>query len=299
MCKLLFEPMNSLFISIISGLGSMFAWGTGDVLAKKNTEKVGSFGLFLWVQIFGLIFNIVLFSFTRPAINLTSEIIILIFISAVVGCVSYLLIFKAFEIGNVAVISPINSAYTIFTIPTAFLLLHKTVSIGRLIAIIIVIMGVIIVATNFAELKKGNLDLKRGVKEILIGIVLIGLVLIPLNDFILGKVDWIVFSLLGRVLGTIIAFTLFATKFRKSASLKMPKNALVPVFIFSFLDFIAICFYQFGQSHGNIIIVAPISSGFTVITVLLSVIFLKEKLSLTQVLGIIFTVTGIVTLSII
>ena len=49
-----------------------------------------------------------------------------------------------------------------------------------------------------------------------------------------------------------------------------------------------------GMMVGDSILVVPISSALTVVTILLAIVFLKEKLSKIQVVGILMTLVGIV-----
>ncbi|NCS32019.1 EamA family transporter [bacterium] len=51
---------------------------------------------------------------------------------------------------------------------------------------------------------------------------------------------------------------------------------------------------SFGVSIGDSIIVAPIASALTIVTISLAMIFLKERVTKTQGMGIVITVIGII-----
>jgi hypothetical protein len=40
--------MDKTIISIISGLGGMFGWGTSDFFANLSSDKIGHFKTFFW-----------------------------------------------------------------------------------------------------------------------------------------------------------------------------------------------------------------------------------------------------------
>jgi uncharacterized membrane protein len=60
------------------------------------------------------------------------------------------------------------------------------------------------------------------------------------------------------------------------------------------LEALGILGTSFGVSVGDSIIIAPITSGLTIVTITLSVIFLKEKINFLRGLGIAMTVVGII-----
>ena len=66
------------------------------------------------------------------------------------------------------------------------------------------------------------------------------------------------------------------------------------VIVVGLLEAMGILSVSFGLSVGDSIIIAPIASALTLVTVGLAMIFLKEKISRTQAFGILMTVAGIV-----
>ena len=60
------------------------------------------------------------------------------------------------------------------------------------------------------------------------------------------------------------------------------------------LEAIAIISMSFGLAYGDGIIVAPISSSLTIVTVALAMMFSKEKITKLQALGILMAVGGII-----
>ena len=60
------------------------------------------------------------------------------------------------------------------------------------------------------------------------------------------------------------------------------------------LETFAIASVNYGLEFGDLILVSPISSALSIVTITMAVIFLKEKITKTQTLGIVVTITGIV-----
>jgi uncharacterized membrane protein len=56
----------------------------------------------------------------------------------------------------------------------------------------------------------------------------------------------------------------------------------------------AVALVNYGLTLGDAILITPIASALSVVTITLAVIFLKEKLSKLQGLGIIMAIVGII-----
>ncbi|HAX01594.1 MAG: hypothetical protein UX04_C0006G0027 [Microgenomates group bacterium GW2011_GWF2_45_18] len=162
-------------------------------------------------------------------------------------------------------------------------------------------IGVTLVSINFTDLQKGTISLLKGVKETLLATVFFGIFYWPLNewivekvDWIVEKVDWIVVSFITK-LTAIVLFLLLSRFQKRSLAIKALNNKLFFLLAtVGILETIGILSVSFGQSFGDGIIVNPISSSLTVVTVALAMIFSKERISRVQGLGIAMTVMGIV-----
>ena len=73
--------------------------------------------------------------------------------------------------------------------------------------------------------------------------------------------------------------------------------SLVFIIVFSFFQLIGIHSMMKGVQVGEVSLVSPISASSTVVTVVLSVIFLSEKLSKLRLIGIIFAILGTILIS--
>ena len=81
----------------------------------------------------------------------------------------------------------------------------------------------------------------------------------------------------------------------------LPKGKKIPwmlLIIIGFFDVCAFFAYSIGVSNAYGAIVAPISSAYSVVTVVLGVMILKEKIQFRQILGIAAILCGLVIISI-
>lgn len=285
--------MDRTVLSIIAGLGGMFGWGTSDFLASGASEAVGHTKAFFWSQVAGLVLIALLLLVLAPNFSLTPFLICLTILSGLSYAFGYLFFYKGFEIGNVSVISAVVNLQVIFVIVIS-LFRGQSLTLLQVPAISILLLGIVLVSVNFNKLKKGSISLLGGVKETLIATILFGVLYWPLNEFIVEEADWLAVSFVTKLAA--ILFILFMTTFKKRplAIHKATKKLAITIVAIGLLEAIAVLSVSYGQSYGDGIIVAPISSALTVVTVGLAVIFLKERISLVQGIGIAMVISGII-----
>ena len=285
--------MDRTVLSIVAGLGGMFGWGTSDFLASGTSEAVGHTRAFFWSQVAGLVLIALLLLVLAPNFSLTPFLICLTILSGLSYAFGYLFFYKGFEIGNVSVISAVVNLQVIFVIVIS-LFPGQSLTLLQVPAISILLLGIVLVSVNFNKLKKGSISLLGGVKETLIATILFGVLYWPLNEFIVEEADWLAVSFVTKLAA--ILFILFMTTFKKRplAIHKATKKLAITIVAIGLLEAIAVLSVSYGQSYGDGIIVAPISSALTVVTVGLAVIFLKERISLVQGIGIAMVISGII-----
>ncbi len=286
--------MDRTLLSILAGLGGMLGWGTSDFLANSASEKVGHTKALFWSQMAGAILITILFLIFLPNFSMPLHLLLLTFLGGVVYALGYLFFYKAFEIGNVSVISAVSNLHVLFIIAVSFFIRGQELTILQIPALAILLAGVTLVSLNFKELKDGKLSLLRGVKEVLIAAVLFGVIYWPLNEFIAEQANWIVVSLITKLIAILAVFVFMSMKKEKISVVGSSRRLVLLLAAIGVLEAIAVLSVTFGQSYGEGIIVAPISSALTVVTVGLAVIFTKERINNIQGLGIAMVVVGIV-----
>jgi drug/metabolite transporter (DMT)-like permease len=127
-----------------------------------------------------LVTNCRLFAFV--ILNMSSfNMPVLFLLFAIFGGVAYafgyLFFYKGFEIGNVSVVSAVINLQIIFVMAISFFIRGQKLSIIQIPAIVLLILGVSLVSVNFEDLKKGTVNLLKGVKESFIAAVILGFLL--------------------------------------------------------------------------------------------------------------------------
>jgi bacterial/archaeal transporter family protein len=287
--------MNKTLISILGGLGGMFGWGVSDFFANLSSDKVGHFKAFFWSQVAGLLTVLCVVLFFQPSVEVSLNLVLMILVAGISYSLGYLFFYKGFEIGNVSIVSAVINSQNLLIVLIAYFVFHQTLTAIQVPALLTVLVGIILVSVDFKELKKGGNAISRGVKETLLAAVFFGVIYWPFNEFISERIDWRLATLLIKI--TAVSFVFLFSQFKKE-DLKLSKKIggkfLLFIALTGILEAVGVLGTSFGLAYGDSIIVGPISSALTLVTVTLAVIFLKEKLTKIQALGIILTVGGIV-----
>ncbi|NCO24929.1 DMT family transporter [Candidatus Parcubacteria bacterium] len=286
-------------MGIISGLLSMFGWGTSDFFAAKSSRKIGYMPTYFWTQLVTLAVALIYFLLKFPAININSASQFLIFLipAGFLFMVATIAFYRGFVRGQVSLVSPIGSSWSMIVVILSMIFLNEVLKIHQIIAVILIILGIVLVSINLQELFKiKKLSLLTGTKEGIIAMLGWGISL-----FLIGiaskTIGWFLPVFILKIVGisVLIIYTLFG---RQSIKTSFQPPILFLILMVGILDIIAFFSYSFGVEREYASIVAPIAASFPLITVILARIFLKEKLVLNQNLGIVSVIGGLILISI-
>ena len=284
-----------LSVGIISGLIAMLCWGIADFLVAVTIRKVGSLKAMFWGNLIGLfpLIFVVIFFFNQLFITVNE--LILLLIAGAIMLVATISFYKAYEIGEVSVVTPIATSASLVTVLLAVLILGEQLSLLNIISIIIVSLGIILVSTDFKKLK--HIHTVKGVKEAVITMILWGvyIFIIKVLSSTMSLINLSVFSFL-LINSYLMVYPLIK---KVSINLKdLKKDKIYMIFIANSLLFLfAWVAFNYGIKHDLISLVAPVSSLSPSITVILALIFYKEKLVLNQKLGILTILLGLFLIS--
>lgn len=233
--------------------------------------------------------------FTTPSFALTPFLLLLVIVTGVGYALGYLYFYNAFEIGNVSVVSAVINFQNVFVVAIAYFLFGQTLTPLQIPALLFLITGILLVSVNFKELTGGGVSLVRGVKETLIAAAMFGVFYWPINEYVAERADWLTVTFLVKAVAIASVF-LISTFQKKSLSLPKRLNTKKVLVAVGVLEAIGVLGTSYGVAFGDSIIVGPLASSLTVVTVSLAVIFLKERLRRIQWAGILITILGIILL---
>ena len=285
--------MSAVIQSILAGLGGMIGWGLYDFFGGLFSKQIGNFKTFFWSQLAGLVFASLLTVFFATNLNIPTSTAFLIPVASILYAVAYLLFFRGFELGNVSIISATMNLWAVFTMLFAFIFLGQRLSTLQFLGVLMIIAGVVLVSLKWDDIKGQNIKILSGIKETVLAALLFGVFWI-FSEIISEKIGWVSTTLLVKV-GVVLFMLLFSLLIKRELGIAQvaPKVKLLILFA-GVLEAVAVASVNWGLTIGDVILVTPISSALSIVTIAMAVIFLKEKITKLQGFGMIMVITGIV-----
>jgi transporter family protein len=285
--------MSTTILSILSGIVGMLGWGLYDFLGGVFAKQIGSLKSFFWSQLAGLISILLLALIFATSIKVPILIIILLPIAAIVYSAGYLFFFKGFEVGNISIVAATMNLWAVFTVLFAFIFMGQRLTPIQTLGVLMIITGVTLASVNWNDIRNQNFQLSSGVKEAVLGAFFFG-IFWNISEIISKEVGWLLTTLLVK-LGIVLFMLIFSLLAKREIALK--NTASKTMFVIAIMGIIeagAVAVVNYGLTIGHAILITPIASALSIVTITLAVIFLKEKMTMTQGFGIIMAIVGII-----
>jgi transporter family protein len=285
--------MSTAILSILSGIAGMFGWGIYDFLGGVYAKQIGPFKSFFWSQLAGLIFAFLLiFAFTI-SLNVPILVIILLPIAAIVYSAGYLFFFKGFEIGNISIVAATMNLWAVFTMLFAFIFMGQRLSALQSLGVFMIISGVTLASLNWSAIRNQRFQLSSGVKETVLGAFFFG-VFWNISEVISEEIGWLLTTLFVKF-GIILFLLLFSFLVKRELDLtKAATKTKCMVVLMGIIEAGAVAIVNYGLTIGDAILITPIASALSIVTITLAIIFLKDNVTKLQGFGIITAVAGII-----
>ncbi|MBW4437195.1 MAG: DMT family transporter [Pleurocapsa minor GSE-CHR-MK-17-07R] len=293
-------------MGIFLGLASAIGWGTGDFLVRGTTRKVGSYVSLFYMQFFGLAFVLVYALATGELaeglgrFDLETSLLMIFF--SVVSLTGTLLLYNAFRVGMLAVVSPIAASYAVVTLVLSTVISGERLEGATAIGVAATIIGVILSSiekqhtptpAQQAEIPSGRgFRLPPGVL-FAIGCALIYGFIFWMQGFYITPRIGPIMSVLGLRVLAVLLMPILALRIASGLRLPDRRSGYI-LFAVGVLDTAAFIAASVGLTTEQVSIVTVLSSLFSAWTVLLAWAFLKERPARIQWIGIVLILIGIV-----
>ncbi len=285
--------MSTTLLSILSGIAGMFGWGLYDFLGGVFAKQIGPYKSFFWSQLAGLVSILLLGFLVTPSMDVPSGVVFLFPVAALLYSAGYLFFFKGFEIGNLSIVAATMNLWAVFTMLFAFTFMGQRLSALQTIGVVMILAGVTLASLNWSEIQQRKFQLSAGVKEAIAGAFFFGIYW-NVSEIIVEDVGWLVSTALIK-LGIVVFMLLFSILAKRGMGLAgVTTKTASAIFIMGIVEAGAVAIVNYGLTIGDAILITPIASALSIVTILLAIIFLKDKITKPQGLGIATAVIGIV-----
>ncbi len=293
-------------MGILLGLTGAISWGIADFAARFAARRIGAYRTLFFMQCIGFL---VLTAYLESSGGISRGVApgwqpwALAAFAGVLNTISSLSLYYAFQIGVMSVVAPISSAYPALTVMLS-VLSGERIRPLRGAGLAVTLIGVVLAATSFAPESKSESSaggassrahLTKGVGWAILSAIGFG-VLFWFLGFHVVPVAGSAFSVWMIRLSTFSTLALFAAPARQT--LRPPLGNIWWLLIaIGVMDTIAFVANNAALHFGQVAVVSVLASLYGAVTVILSWIFLRERLDRTQWLGIVLIFTGIVLVS--
>lgn len=274
-------------------------WGSAGIFAKATTSRLGVQRVALIIAVVeGSMYTVGFLVLRTPGpISLGDG--VLAAASCVIGILGYLCYFESMMEGQVSIVGTISAAYPVLTVVGALLLLSETMTLAQMAGVVAIIGGVI--ALSYERNPGSATSVSRR-----------SIIFAMLAFFL-----WGVWSLSSKVavdrigagnlfgfyiLSSLTAPVLYAW-FRRVRPCPMrgtdpSRKAWVLGGIGLALNVIGAFVYTYALQEGNASLVVPTSSAYPIVTVVLAIAVLKEKLDRMHALALACVILGLLLMAV-
>lgn len=285
--------MNSTLLSILLGIGGMVGWGIYDFLGGVFSKQIGSFKSLFWSQVAGLISILLLALAVKAGFNIATPAILLSLAAAIVYSAGYLFFFKGFEKGNVSIVAATMNLWAVFTMLFAFIFMGQRLTATQTAGVFMIIAGATLASTDWSAVQSEGVRLSAGVREAILGAFFFG-IFWNISEIVSEDIGWLLTTLLVKF-GIALFLFVFSFPARQEIGLRTASTGTkTAILAMGVIEAGAVALVNYGLTIGDAILITPIASALSIVTIGLAVVFLKDRLSKLQGVGIVMAIAGIV-----
>ncbi len=195
----------------------------------------------------------------------------------------YLFVYIGFGKGQVSILNPVFASFSGFVALISIVFLGEAVTALNVAALAVLFVGILLISVDLNALRTFRLQVVPGFWDIAIATVLATVWTLGWNRFVSAK-DGLSFAI-GMYLAMTVALLIYAAVRRISLRFDKPTiwKFLFLIGLFEAVGYVAISVGYAGTSHTSLI--ALLSGGFSLPTLFLARLFLRERLLATQIVG--------------
>jgi drug/metabolite transporter (DMT)-like permease len=278
-------------ISIIYGILSAGAWGAGDFAGGLSSRKVGAYRAVFYADFFGLLILVVASFVYRESLPSTSGWLNSL-LAGVLGSFGLLILYHSLSIGQMSIAAPVSALFAALLPVIVGSITEGLPSAIQLIGFVLALAAVWLISQGDGKFHISRLSDLRF--PILAGVGF-GCYFIFIHNAAGDPNSFLWPMIISRLAGTLL---LFFIVFARREPLVVPRDAWGLVLLNAALDLTGNFFYILASKTGRLDVAAVLSSLYPGSTVILAWLFLKERLSRTQVVGIFLAFAAILLFTI-
>lgn len=285
--------MSAALVSVLAGIAGMFGWGLYDFLGGIYAKRIGPSRSFFWSQVAGLTSAVALAVILGSRLKVPFLVAALLPVAAILYAAGYLFFFRGLEIGKISLVAATMNLWAVFTMLFAFIFLGQRLSTSQFFSVLLILSGVTLASADWSAIRQQGIRLSSGVKEAVLGAFFFG-AFWTVSEVVSEAIGWLSTTLLVK-LGIVLSLLLFSLLAGRQLTLpRVPSTTKSMLVIMGIVEAGAVAAVNFGLTVGDAILITPIASALSIVTISLAIVFLKDRVTRLQGIGMVAAVAGIV-----
>jgi drug/metabolite transporter (DMT)-like permease len=296
-------------MGILLGLLTALSWGSSDFLARFASRRIGSLRTTLYMQLTGLVLLTISLQWIGGWGHLFDGSGWLPWawgaLAGALNAISSLSLYRSFEVGKLSVVAPLSASYPALTVGISVFTGERLTAM-RAAGIMLILVGVIVVVRGESESESESVaptsqptpkeKPASGIGAAMIAAVGFGVLFWLLGNRVVPRVGFA--STVWMIRLTSSALTALVVLVMKQP-ISLPRKDTVWLWLLAMgvLDTGAFVLNNLGMQLEQVSVVSVLASLYGAVTVLLSTVVLREKMSPWQWLGIVAIFAGIALVS--
>lgn len=294
---------------MIFGLGAALGWGLADLFAAVSGRRIGSWATVVISQLCSAVAITIVLVIAQPDLGELGGVVWWVVPSSVLAAGAYLTLYRALELGPVAVISPVLASYAVIPVLLAVVLLGESLRGLQVAGVIVTILGAVLTSTDARALRAGTHTMPAGLRWGIASAFLFGIV-----TYVLGwasqRAGWLPTLWLARVTTATIfgvsAIVVLVVKGRRRdpvagrpavGASSVGASAVAFAMMLGMVDLAGTMSYARGAEIGLIAIVTAVSATYPLIPVFGGVALFGERPAPNQYFGVAMVIAGLMLLA--
>lgn len=286
--------VSSTLAGVLLGVCGMVGWGVYDFLGGALSKRIGSFVPLFWSQAVGAVTIGAVALAAGTSWRLPVRPLLLVPVAAALYCGGYLFFFAGFAKGEVSIVAATMNLWAVVTMAVAFVVVGQRLPLTQTVGAVAIIAGATLASVDWQRAQEHGLQASAGVPETVVGAVLFGLYW-NVSEVISEELGWLATTVLIKAA---VAVVLLGVALLTRRALRPPAGSPgIPAVLAAMgvVEVGAVAAVNYGLTIGDAILITPIASALSVVTIGLAVVVLKERISPLQAVGVTVAVAGIVT----
>ena len=286
---------------MIYGLVAAMGWGLSDLWAAMSGRRIGSFRTAVLAQITVAVALCVAMLAVRPDLSRLDAVVPWLVLNGFLGAVAFATLYRALELGPIAIVSPVLASYAVVPVVLSVLLLEETLGGWEIAGTCVTILGAVVTSTDLRAIRAGTRTRPPGLPLAVVSTVVFGVATYVLGWAAkeAGPLPSLWFGRLAMTLVILVAWIVV----RVRSPTRRPSESLfgAPVtlaVLVGLLELVGSFAYARGSEVGLVSIVTAASATYPLIPVFGGVVLLRERPAPNQFVGVAMVIGGLMLLAV-